>query len=62
VVSATESLRKASAVLRLHHNSVAYRVGIAEEALGYSVTDPYGRFRVLLTLVFLRLRGQHETR
>jgi hypothetical protein len=61
VVSATDSLRKASTVLRLHHNSVAHRVAIAEQALGYSVTDPYGRFRVLLTLVFLRLRGEHGT-
>jgi hypothetical protein len=55
VVSATESLRKASTVLRMHHNSVAHRVGIAEESLGFSVTDPYGRFRLLLSLVLLRL-------
>lgn len=56
VVSATESLRKASAVLRMHHNSIAHRVEIAEDSLGFSVTEPYGRFRVLLTLVLLRLR------
>lgn len=61
VVAATESLRKASAVLHLHHNSVAYRVSIAEQALGFHVSDPYARFRIMLCLILLRLRGPRLT-
>jgi DNA-binding PucR family transcriptional regulator len=40
----------------LHHNSVATRVQRAERLLGFSITEPYGRSRLLLGLVLRRLR------
>ncbi|GHF35510.1 hypothetical protein FHX82_007039 [Amycolatopsis bartoniae] len=56
VVAATESLRKAAAMLHLHHNSVRLRVGRAQRMLGFDVTAPYGRVRLMLALVLRRLR------
>ncbi|WP_448608704.1 helix-turn-helix domain-containing protein [Geodermatophilus sp. URMC 60] len=55
-VAATESLRRAAGYVHLHHNSVATRVRRAERVLGFSVTEPYGRCRLLLALVLRRLR------
>jgi hypothetical protein len=57
-VAATDSLRKAAALVHLHHNSLTYRVERAERHLGYSLTEPYGRNRLFLALVLRRL---HET-
>ncbi len=56
-VAATESLRRAASYVHLHHNSVATRVRRAERLLGFSVTEPYGRSRLLLALTLRRLRG-----
>jgi hypothetical protein len=56
-VAATESLRRAAAMLHLHHNSVAYRVARAEQVIGYSVADPYARSKLMLALVMRRIRA-----
>ena len=56
-VAATESLRRAAAMLHLHHNSVSYRVARAEPVIGYSVADPYARPRLMLALVMRRVRA-----
>jgi hypothetical protein len=55
-VAATESLRRASTLVHLHHNSVAARVRRAEQVLGFSVVEPYSRSRLLLALTLRRLR------
>lgn len=55
-VAATDSLRKAAGRLHLHHNSVAHRVERAENSLGFSFTEPYGRTRLFLALVLRRLQ------
>jgi hypothetical protein len=55
-VAATESLRRASTLVHLHHNSVAARVQRAEQVLGFSVVEPYGRSRLFLALTLRRLR------
>jgi hypothetical protein len=55
-VAATESLRRASTLVHLHHNSVAARVRRAEHVLGFSVVEPYSRSRLLLALTLRRLR------
>ena len=55
-VAATESLRRASTLVHLHHNSVAARVQRAEQVLGFSVVEPYSRSRLLLALTLRRLR------
>jgi hypothetical protein len=59
-VAATESLRRAATYVHLHHNSVAVRVHRAESVLGFSVTEPYGRSRLLLALVLHRLRDSEH--
>jgi hypothetical protein len=56
-VAATESLRRAAALLHLHHNSVAHRVTRAEQVIGYSVADPYARAKLMLALVLRRIRA-----
>lgn len=56
-VAATESLRRAAGMLHLHHNSVAHRVARAEQVIGYSVSDPYARPRLMLALVLRRVRA-----
>lgn len=55
-VAATESLRKAATVVHLHHTSVAQKVARAEQILGFSATDGYGRSRLMLGLVLQRIR------
>ncbi|WP_138733714.1 helix-turn-helix domain-containing protein [Modestobacter excelsi] len=55
-VAATESLRRAASLVHLHHNSVAARLQAAERALGFSTSQPYGRFRLLLALALRRVR------
>lgn len=54
-VAATDSLRKAAALLHLHHNSVASRVERAERYLGFGLMEPYGRTRLFMALVLRRL-------
>jgi hypothetical protein len=60
IVAATESIRKAATFLHLHHNSVAHRVARAEAELGFVISAPYGRPRLLLGLVMQRLRDNIE--
>lgn len=55
-VAATESLRRAATTLHMHHNSVRSRVSRAEQLLGFTITAPYGRVRLMLALVLRRLR------
>lgn len=54
-VAATDSLRKAAALLHLHHNSVANRVERAQRYLGFDVMERYGRNRLFIALVLRRL-------
>jgi hypothetical protein len=61
-VAATESLRRAAANVHLHHNSVATRVQRSERILGFPVTEPYGRARLLVALVLRRLRDNDPSR
>ncbi|MFE9327536.1 helix-turn-helix domain-containing protein [Nocardia sp. NPDC052278] len=56
MVAATESLRKAAVMLHKHHNSVGHRVARAERQLGFEISAPYGRVRLMLALVLRRLR------
>jgi DNA-binding PucR family transcriptional regulator len=56
IVAATESLRKAASMLHMHHNSVRLRVTKAEQMLGFDVSAPYGRVRLMMSLVLRRLR------
>jgi hypothetical protein len=55
-VAATDSLRRAAAILHMHHNSVAHRLTRAEQVLGYSVADLYGRPRLMLAITLRRIR------
>ncbi|MDQ0382850.1 helix-turn-helix domain-containing protein [Amycolatopsis thermophila] len=55
-VAATESLRRAAASLHMHHNSVSARVARAEQLLGFEITQPYGRVRMMFALILRRLR------
>jgi hypothetical protein len=59
-VAATDSLRRAAAVLHMHHNSVAHRVTRAEQALGFSVADLYARPRLNLAIALRRIRESAE--
>jgi PucR C-terminal helix-turn-helix domain len=59
-VAATDSLRRAAAVLHLHHNSLAHRVARAEQVLGYSISDLYARPRLMLAIVLRRIRDSAE--
>lgn len=51
----TGSFRAAAVALHLHHSSVAARLGHVEEALGWSLDSPEGRFRARLSLLARRL-------
>lgn len=51
----TGSLRQAAIALHRHHSSVAARLAHVEDALGWSLDDPAGRFRARLALVARRL-------
>jgi PucR C-terminal helix-turn-helix domain len=59
-VAATDSLRGAAAILHMHHNTVAHRVARAEQVLSYSVTDLYGRPRLMLALMLQRIGASPE--
>jgi hypothetical protein len=51
----TESLRKAAALAFMHHNTVTYWVQKAEGELGYSLTEPYRRAQLFISLCLYRL-------
>lgn len=51
----TGSLRQAAAQLHLHHSSVAARLAHVEQALGWRVEQPTGRFRAQFALLARRL-------
>lgn len=51
----TESMRKASALLYMHHNSVMYWVQKAEAELGYSLAEPYQRALLFISLCLHRI-------
>ena len=54
-VAATDSIRRAAQLVHMHHNTVAQRVRDAERALGYPLTEPYGRTRLMVGLILYRL-------
>lgn len=56
VVVAATSIRQAARSLDTHHNTVAHRVAIAEQSLGFSLADSYGRCRLYVAIVLRRLR------
>ena len=51
----TNSVRKAADQVHMHHNSVAYWVQKTESELGYSLTEPYRRAQLFITLCLYRL-------
>jgi hypothetical protein len=51
----TGSLRKAAAVLHLHHSSVAARLAHVEKELGWRLDEPDDRFRARFALLARRL-------
>jgi hypothetical protein len=55
-VAATDSLRRAAAILHMHHNSVAHRVARAEQVLGYSIADYHARPKLMLALALRQIR------
>ena len=59
-VAATESIRRAAQLVHMHHNTVAQRVRDAERALGYPLTEPYGRTRLMVGLILYRLSARPE--
>lgn len=54
-VAATESIRQAAKLVHLHHNTVAQRVEVAEEKLGFAFRGNYSRTRLLAGLTLHRL-------
>ncbi|HET6298392.1 MAG TPA: helix-turn-helix domain-containing protein [Kribbella sp.] len=55
---ATDSVRKAAALVYRHHSTVAYRLEHAEAVLGFELGNPAGRLRLSLAMVMLALRPQ----
>jgi hypothetical protein len=53
---ATDSVRKAAALVHRHHSSVAGRLARAEASLGFDAHSATGRFRLTLALALRRLR------
>lgn len=60
VVASTESMRRAAAILHIHHNSVAHRVARAEKVIGFSLAGSCARSRLTLALVLRRLRDSAD--
>lgn len=57
-----DSLRKAAAGLFIHHNTLNYWVQKASADLGYSLTEPYRRAQLFISLCLFRLwRDQEHT-
>ena len=50
-----DSLRKAADSLFVHHNTVLYWVQKASHEFGYSLTEPYRRAQLFISLCLLRL-------
>jgi hypothetical protein len=57
----TASLRQTGERMFLHHSSVEYRLRHIEQALGFSVADPTGRFRALLAATMHRVARASES-
>jgi PucR C-terminal helix-turn-helix domain len=55
-----DSLRKAAAGLFIHHNTLNYWVQKASAELGYSLTEPYRRAQLFISLCLFRLWRDHE--
>jgi len=53
---ATDSVRKAAALVYRHHSTVAYHLQHASAVLGFELDNPAGRFRLSLALVMRALR------
>lgn len=53
--STTESMRKAAALVFMHHNSVLYWVQKAEAELDYSLAEPYQRALLFISLCLHRI-------
>lgn len=51
----TESMRKAAALVYMHHNSVLYWVQKAEAELGFSLAEPYQRALLFISLCLHRI-------
>jgi hypothetical protein len=52
---ATDSVRKAGALVYRHHSTIAYHLQHAETVLGFPLDNPAGRFRLNLALVMRAL-------
>jgi DNA-binding PucR family transcriptional regulator len=52
---ATDSVRKAAALVYRHHSTVAYHLQHASAVLGFELDNPAGRFRLSLALVMRAL-------
>lgn len=57
----TGSLRKAAALLHLHHSSVADRLARVEDELGWRLDEPGDRFRARFALLARRLASAVTT-
>ncbi len=55
-----DSLRKAAAGLFIHHNTLSYWVQKASAELGYSLTEPYRRAQLFISLCLFRLWRDQE--
>lgn len=55
----TGSIRQVSAVMRMHHSSIANRIRRAEAALGYALGSQDGMFRARLALEMWRIAESH---
>lgn len=60
VVAATDSFREAARQLHTHHSTVAARVSRSEKALGFSLSENYGRSRLVIGLMMRRLRASSD--
>ncbi len=55
-----DSLRKAAAGLFIHHNTLSYWVQKASAELGYSLSEPYRRAQLFISLCLFRLWRDQE--
>ncbi|WP_432515062.1 helix-turn-helix domain-containing protein [Kineococcus sp. SYSU DK001] len=58
--AASASMRTAAEMVHLHHNSVRYWIHKVEGELGYSLTEPYARAQLFITLCLHRLWAQRD--
>jgi hypothetical protein len=59
-LAVSDSIRGAANLLNLHHSTVQQRQARLEETLGFHITSPAGRTRVLVALASLRLRDFND--